>query len=196
MEVFMIVGLGNPGQKYANTRHNVGFWVVDKIAENLNIKVDKKQGQSLVQIDFWEGKKILLVKPQTFMNLSGQAVLELINFYRDQIENFIIIHDDLDLAPGYIRFKSGGGTGGHNGLKSIIQCLNSQEFDRLKIGIGRPQYPNVQDYVLTPFPKPDKEVVDLEIDRGVEGIKIWLEEGMDKAMNSYNQRKVEGNSPS
>jgi len=186
----MIVGLGNPGQRYENTRHNVGFWVIDKIAETLNVKVDKKQAQALVQTAFWDGKKVLLVKPQTYMNLSGQAVMELINFYQDQIEDFIVIHDDLDLPPGQLRFKSGGGTGGHNGLKSIIQYINSQEFDRLKIGIGRPQHPNVKDFVLTGFSKEEKESIDQEIKRAVEGIKVWMNEGIEKAMNNFNQKKA------
>jgi PTH1 family peptidyl-tRNA hydrolase len=183
----MIVGLGNPGQKYENTRHNVGFWVVDKIAEILNIKIDKKQAQALVQSTFWDGKKILLVKPQTYMNLSGQSVLQLINFYQDQIDNFIIIHDDLDLPVGKLRFKTGGGTGGHNGLKSIIQYLNSQEFDRLKIGIGRPSNNSeVKDYVLTTFTKEEKVNVEEGINNAVLGIKMWITEGIEKAMNNFN----------
>ncbi|MGI6226284.1 MAG: aminoacyl-tRNA hydrolase [Peptococcales bacterium] len=184
----MIVGLGNPGSKYNNTRHNVGFWVIDKLAEKLNVNVDKKMAQALVQTTFWDGRKLLLVKPQTYMNLSGQAVMELLNFYHDQIEDFIVIHDDLDLPPGQLRFKRGGGTGGHNGLKSIVEYLNSQDFDRLKIGIGRPRYPNVKDYVLTPFDQEEKESVDKEVIRALEGIKIWMTEGMDKAMNTFNQK--------
>jgi len=184
----MIVGLGNPGNLYENTRHNVGFWVIDKIAEKLNVKVDKKVGKALVQTSFWDGKKVLLVKPQTYMNLSGEAVLELLNYYQDQIEDLLVVHDDLDLPPGQLRFKKGGGTGGHNGLKSIVQCLNSQDFDRLKIGIGRPQHPNVKDFVLTAFSKEEKAEIDLKIERAVEGIKVWLSEGIEKAMNGFNQK--------
>lgn len=188
--MFMIVGLGNPGKAYENTRHNVGFWVIEKIAEKLNIKVDKKQGKALVQIAYWDGKKVLLVKPQTFMNLSGQAVMELLNYYQDQIEDLIIIHDDLDLPPGQLRFKKGGGTGGHNGLKSIVQYLNSQDFDRLKIGIGRPQHSDVKDFVLTGFSKEERVEVDKEVEKAVEGIKIWMLEGIDRAMNGFNQKKA------
>ncbi|KJS85667.1 MAG: peptidyl-tRNA hydrolase [Peptococcaceae bacterium BICA1-8] len=184
--MFMIVGLGNPGRKYDNTRHNIGFWVVDKIAEQLNIKIDKKQAKALVQTTFWDDKKILLVKPQTYMNLSGQSVMQLINFYQDQVENFIIIHDDLDLQVGQLRFKSGGGTGGHNGLKSIVQYTNSQEFDRLKIGISKPEYHDVVDYVLTPFTKEEKETMDLGVKRAVEGLKVWMDSGIEKAMNNFN----------
>ncbi|MFZ7104732.1 MAG: aminoacyl-tRNA hydrolase [Peptococcaceae bacterium] len=185
----MIVGLGNPGRKYAKTRHNVGFEVIDKIAGQLNIKVDKKQGQSLVQTGFWEGKKILLVKPQTYMNLSGQAVYELINFYQDQIKDFIIIHDDLDLPVGRLRFKTDGGSGGHNGIKSIVQHLHSQEFDRLKLGIGRAQFQDVKDYVLTAFSKDEEKDIMEGVAASVEGIETWLTEGMEKAMNIFNQKK-------
>ncbi|KJS23282.1 MAG: peptidyl-tRNA hydrolase [Clostridiaceae bacterium BRH_c20a] len=184
--MFMIVGLGNPGRKYENTRHNVGFWVVDKIAEQLNIKIDKKIAQAQVQTSFWDAKKILLVKPQTYMNLSGQSVMQLINFYQDQVEDFIIVHDDLDLQVGQLRFKVSGGTGGHNGLKSIIQHTNSQEFDRLKIGIGKPEYHDVENYVLTPFTKEEKDAIDLGVKRAVEGIKIWMDSGIEKAMNNFN----------
>lgn len=188
--MLMIVGLGNPGQKYENTRHNVGFWVIDKIAQQLNIKVEKKQAQSLVQTAFWEGKKILLVKPQTYMNLSGQAVQELINFYRDQIDDFIVIHDDLDLPVGQLRFKTGGGAGGHNGIKSISQHLNSQDFARLKVGIGRPGFQDVKDYVLTSFGGEEKTAILEATDGAVEGIKTWITKGIERAMNEFNQKKT------
>ncbi|NLW24190.1 MAG: aminoacyl-tRNA hydrolase [Clostridia bacterium] len=189
--MYLIIGLGNPGRKYDNTRHNVGFAVIDKISEKLNIQVDKKQAQSLVQSSFWRGKKVLLVKPQTYMNLSGQAALELINFYHDQIEDLLVIHDDLDLPVGQLRFKREGGSGGHNGLKSIIKCLNSQDFNRLKIGIGRPpEYIDVVDYVLTSFTKEEEKILSQTIRRAVDGIEEWLENGIDSAMNLYN-KKVE-----
>jgi len=189
--MYLIIGLGNPGRKYDNTRHNVGFAVIDKIAEKLNIQVDKKQAQSLVQSSFWQGKKVLLVKPQTYMNLSGQAVLELVNFYHDQIEDLLVIHDDLDLPVGQLRFKREGGSGGHNGLKSIIKYLNSQDFNRLKIGISRPpEYMEVVDYVLTSFTKEEEKILTPTIERAVDGIQEWLENGIDSAMNLFN-KKVE-----
>jgi len=187
--LFLIIGLGNPGQKYETTRHNAGFWVIDIIAQHLNIKVDKKQAQALIQSAFWDGKKVLLVKPQTYMNLSGQAVMQLINFYQDQVEDLLIIHDDLDLPVGQLRFKRGGGTGGHNGLKSIVQYLNSQDFDRLKIGIGRPsEYPDVKDHVLTPFTKEEKVSIDEAVSQSIEAVKVWIEDGVDKAMNQFNKK--------
>lgn len=130
--MYMIVGLGNPGDKYTATKHNVGFWAIDAIADEMNVLVEKKQCQALTGTGMWHGKKVLLVKPQTFMNLSGQAVIELLNYYADQIDDLLIIHDDLDLEPGMLRFKQNGSSGGHNGIKSIAQHLNSNEFDRLK----------------------------------------------------------------
>lgn len=188
--MFLIIGLGNPGAKYKATRHNVGFRVVDKIAHRLNIEVDRKANQALIQLAFWQGKKILLVKPQTYMNLSGQSVGELINYYGDQIDDLLVIHDDLDLPVGQLRFKQGGGTGGHNGLKSIIQHLNSPDFDRLKIGIDRPKGPmEVKDFVLTPFSKEEEEALEEAMEKSVDAIGLWMLEGIDKAMNIFNQKK-------
>ncbi|MFZ5945276.1 MAG: aminoacyl-tRNA hydrolase [Bacillota bacterium] len=186
----MIVGLGNPGQKYEKTRHNVGFWTIDRIAFKLDIKVDKKLGQSLVQTGVWQGKQILLVKPQTYMNLSGQACIQLLNFYQDRIKDLIVIHDDLDLPVGQLRFKKDGGTGGHNGLKSIAQHLNSHEFNRLKIGIGRPRFAEVSDYVLTAFLPEEKKAIEDAVDEAVEGIEAWIKEGIDQTMNIFNRKKA------
>lgn len=187
--MFLIIGLGNPGDKYKYTRHNVGFWVIDRIAKHLNIQVEKKEARSLIQSTFWEGKKVILVKPQTYMNLSGQAVMELLNFYHDQIEDLLIIHDDLDLPPGQLRFKNGGGTGGHNGLKSIVQYLNSPDFDRLKIGIGRPgPHLDVKDHVLTTFSQEEKVEIEEVVEKSVEAVREWLAEGINSAMNKFNKR--------
>ena len=186
--MYMIVGLGNPGKEYALTKHNVGFWVIDKIAEEMNIDVEKKQCQALTGTGFWDGKKVLLVKPQTYMNLSGQAVIQLLNYYNDKIDDIIVIHDDLDLEPGMIRFKQGGGAGGHNGIKSIASHLNSNDFDRLKLGIGRGKN-ETKDYVLTPFSAAAKAELDDAVRQAVEGTKFWLQEGIQPAMNKYNVKK-------
>ena len=183
----MIVGLGNPGEKYDLTKHNVGFWVIDAIADELQIKVEKKQCSALTQTAFWGNEKVLLVKPQTFMNLSGQAVIELLNYYADRIDDILIIHDDLDLPPGQLRFKQGGGAGGHNGIKSIASHLNSNDFDRLKIGIGRGSN-NTADYVLTPFGSENKKLVDQAVADSVNAVKTWLDEGISAAMNRFNQK--------
>lgn len=181
----MIIGLGNPGKEYAQTKHNVGFMVIDAIADQLNVAVEKKQCQALIQTANWAGQKVLLVKPQTFMNLSGQAVMELLHYYNDRIDDLLVIHDDLDLPPGQLRFKQGGGAGGHNGIKNIIAHLNSNDFDRLKIGIGRGSY-DTKDYVLTPFHGEAKQAVDGAVQTAVEAVEVWLHSGVSVAMNQYN----------
>ena len=185
----MIIGLGNPGKEYANTKHNVGFMVIDAIAKELNESVEKKQCQALTQIVNWDGEKILLVKPQAYMNLSGQSVMELLNYYNDRIDELLVIHDDLDLPPGQLRFKQGGGAGGHNGIKNIIAHLNSNDFDRLKIGIGRAKH-DTKDYVLTPFTGVDKKAIDEAVELSVGAVKMWLNEGIAVAMNKYNTKQT------
>lgn len=184
----MIVGLGNPGSKYTLTKHNVGFWVIDAIAKEMDVLVEKKQCQALTGTGLWQGKKVLLVKPQTFMNLSGQAVIELLNYYADRIDDLLIIHDDLDLLPGMLRFKQNGSSGGHNGLKSIASHLNSTEFDRLKLGIGKNKG-DAAGYVLAPFAAADKVLVDEAVQKAVEATACWLTDGMAVAMNRFNQKK-------
>lgn len=184
----LIVGLGNPGKKYENTKHNAGFWVIDRLAELMGIPVDKKSCSSLLGMGMYEGKKVLLAKPQTYMNLSGEAVIQIINYY-DNIDDLLIIHDDLDLSEGSLRFKEGGGLAGHNGLKSIAQHLHSNDFDRLRVGIGRPEHQKVVNYVLEPFVKGKQELVDQAIQDSSSGVKIWLEDGIQKAMNQFNQKK-------
>lgn len=186
--VYVIVGLGNPGKKYEKTKHNVGFWAIDKLAEKMEISVDKKNCSSILGTGIYKGKKVLLAKPQTYMNLSGEAVIQIINYY-DNLEELLIIHDDLDLAEGDIRFKSGGGLAGHNGLKSISQHLHSNDFERLRIGIGRPEQQKVVNYVLEPFNSEKKELIDKAVDLAVAGVDIWLSEGVQTAMNQYNQKK-------
>lgn len=184
----MIVGLGNPGKEYAQTKHNVGFMVIDKIAEEIGISVEKRQCQAFTQISSWAGEKILLVKPQTYMNLSGQSVIELVNYYKVEIEDIIIIHDDLDLPPGQLRFKQGGSAGGHNGIKNIIAHLNSDDFARLKIGIGRGKV-ETKDYVLTPFVRENKKLMEDAVMTSVEAVKTWMKNGITSAMNQYNGKR-------
>lgn len=186
--MYLIAGLGNPGKKYEQTRHNVGFWLVDRLASRMGITVDKKQGDALIGKGTWQGHTLLLAKPQTYMNLSGEAVVQLLHYY-DSIEGLLVVHDDLDLAEGIIRFKNGGGLAGHNGLKSIAQMLNSNDFERLRIGIGRPDRQKVASYVLEPFPPDKKVLVEEAVEEGIAGISLWLEKGIDGAMNRYNQKK-------
>jgi PTH1 family peptidyl-tRNA hydrolase len=186
----LLVGLGNPGGRYEKTRHNIGFMVVDQIALELGIAVNKKQCQALVAQGHISDEKVLLVKPQTYMNRSGEAVLELLNFYKDSISDLIIIHDDLDLEFGRIRFKADGGAGGHKGLQSIIKMLGSQDFPRLKIGIGRPpEYIAVEDYVLQEPNPSEKKLLPEVIKEAALALADWNSLGIEKSMNQYNGKK-------
>ncbi len=180
----MIVGLGNPGKKYEGTRHNVGFMVIDRLAEEWRIDVTKKEKQSLTGTGFVGREKVLLVKPQTFMNNSGQAVWALIDYYADQLDDFLIVYDDMDLPNGQLRFKQKGSSGGHNGVRSIIDHINSKQFDRLKIGIGKKE--QVIAHVLSPFSKQEREEITDAVGISVDACLCWLEHGVVEAMNRYN----------
>lgn len=183
----LLVGLGNPGSRYANTRHNIGFIVLDQIASEAGITINKKQNQALLGQGIWQGQKIMLAKPQTYMNNSGEAVLELINYYQDGLTDLLVIHDDLDLDFGRIRFKEGGGAGGHNGLKSISRLMNSPDYDRLKIGIGRnPNFMKVENYVLSDFAAEERKLLPDLLPLAVQGVIVWIQKGIKEAMNGYN----------
>ena len=186
----LLVGLGNPGVRYEKTRHNIGFMVIDRLAADIGIAVNKKQSQAVTGQGNISGEKVLLVKPQTYMNKSGDAVLELLNFYKEMIDDLIIVHDDLDMDFGRIRFKAEGGTGGHKGLQSIIRMLGSTDFPRLKVGIGRPpEFIPVEDYVLSEFSPPEKKLLPEVLEESVAGLKVWTLTGIEKSMNEYNTRK-------
>ncbi len=182
----LIVGLGNPGTAYARSRHNAGFMLLDSLAKLLNADKEKKQGKALVSAALSGAGKVLLVKPQSYMNLSGDPLWEIINFYKDRIDDMIIAHDDMDLPLGKLRFKSHGGAGGHKGLLSITSRLGSDEYDRLKIGIGRPQGIAPEVYVLQNFPAEEKSALEKTLDLGAKAILYWMEEGILKSMNKYN----------
>ena len=183
----LLVGLGNPGLRYQNTRHNVGFMVLDALAADWGIRIEKKQGSSLLGQCIFAGEKVLLLKPQTYMNRSGEAVLEALNYYREAIDDLLVIHDDLDLDAGRLRFKRDGGSGGHNGLKSITNFLNSSEYNRLKIGIGRPHgFIKTEDYVLGVFSAEERKLVTEALNKAVDGVKFWCTNGIDETMNKYN----------
>ncbi len=181
----MIVGLGNPGKEYAKTRHNIGFMAIDELAKAHGIDVSKKECQALTGKGRINGQQVLLVKPQTYMNNSGQAVGELIHYY-DTIDDFIIIHDDMDIPIGSIRFKQKGSAGGHNGLKSIIAHLNSQTFDRLKVGIGHDDKKDVVTHVLSGFNKEQAKTIEEIMSHMDEWLQYWLEHDIVATMNKYN----------
>jgi peptidyl-tRNA hydrolase, PTH1 family len=184
---FLVIGLGNPGREYRDTRHNIGFMVIDQLCKTLGVSMTKVQSKALTANGMMEGQKIILAKPQTFMNLSGQAVGGLMRFYKTPVDRLIVAHDDLDLPLGTIRLRPGGGSAGQKGMGSIIQQLGTQNFSRLRLGIGRP--PGQMDaaaYVLQRFTGSEQEVLALVLDRAVGAVRTFIQNGLDTAMNQYN----------
>lgn len=185
----VIVGLGNPGMRYAQTRHNVGFWVVDQLAETWGVRIEKEKWQSEIGEARIQGEKVILMKPLTYMNLSGQAVRPALDWLKSGVENLLVIYDDLDLAPGQIRLREKGGSGGHNGVKSLIQYLGTENFKRIKVGIGRPLPPMaVVDYVLGRFTSEQEEWVADSVERSVAAVDAWLGLPFPEVMNRFNKR--------
>ncbi|MDR0469383.1 MAG: aminoacyl-tRNA hydrolase [Peptococcaceae bacterium] len=188
----LIVGLGNPGAKYARTRHNAGFMMADLLAEFFSAGSEKKHFQALVRQADTAAGRILLVKPQSYMNLSGDSLGDLLHYYNDAVEGFLVVHDDLDMPLGRLRFKIDGGSGGHKGLKSITSRMGTDRYDRLKLGIGRPPaLMAVEAYVLQAFSDNEKKIFDLVLAKGVEGIRCWLTDGIVNAMNRYNAENLD-----
>ena len=184
---FLIVGLGNPGREYRSTRHNAGFMVIDALCEAFSVRLSRLQSKALVGTGVFDGKKIILAKPQTFMNLSGQAVSSLMRFYKIPLGQLLVIHDDLDLPVGTLRMRPGGGSAGQKGLTSIIGQLGTEEFPRLRIGIGRPPgQMDPVDYVLEDFWGSEKELLPHLLLRAVEAVKDYLQFGLEHAMNGFN----------
>jgi PTH1 family peptidyl-tRNA hydrolase len=186
-DIYLIVGLGNPGSKYENTRHNIGFRCIDSLAAKHGLTVAKLEQRALVGGGSIAGKRVLLAKPQTFMNVSGDSVGPLAHFYKIPTEQILIICDDLDIPFGTLRLRKSGSSGGQNGMKHILQRLGTQDINRIRVGIGRPPgRMNPADYVLTPF-KGEEEIGAVEmIDRAIKATETWLTEGIDAAMNRYN----------
>jgi PTH1 family peptidyl-tRNA hydrolase len=185
----LVVGLGNPGKKYAKTKHNVGFLVVDEIGEKVGIELNKKKFKGIYGEGAVNGGKLLLLKPETFMNLSGEAVSSIKNFYDIPTDNIIVVHDEMDLGLGIIRIKSGGGSAGHNGIKSIISRIGSEDFKRVRIGIGKPLVKDEgADHVLKGFKGDQDKIIQDTIVRAAEAVLCIMSEGLEKAMNKYNTR--------
>lgn len=185
---WLIVGLGNPGDKYENTRHNVGFMTVDILAERLRIPVQKLKYKALTNTAELGGQKVLLMKPVTYMNLSGEAVRQAADFYKIHPERVLVISDDVSLPVGKLRIRAGGSAGGHNGLKNIIAQLGSDRFPRVKIGVGEKPHPDydMADWVLSKFSGEDKKAIDAAILRAADAVECLLKEGPDRAMNRFN----------
>lgn len=188
--LFAIIGLGNPGKAYANTRHNVGFNAIDLLASRNNIKINKIKFKSVCGEGIIAGKKILLMKPHTYMNNSGMAVLDLYNFYKLPTENIIVVVDDIDIEFGTIRIKKKGSAGSHNGLKSIIYHLQTENFPRIKIGIGnKKEGQDLADFVLSQFTKDERVDIDQAIEKAALAVETILQYDIDKAMNEFNRRE-------
>ncbi|MDD4169638.1 MAG: aminoacyl-tRNA hydrolase [Desulfotomaculaceae bacterium] len=186
----LIVGLGNPGREYSQTRHNIGFMVIDRLALALNVRVEKKMLKSLVGQGQINGEKVIFVKPQTYMNLSGEAVGALLNWFRLTASDLLVVYDDLDLPPGKLRIRSGGGSGGHKGVQSIIQMIGTESFARMRVGIGRPVVPGFEttDYVLGNISGSEVQVYDEVLNLAPEAVFCLVREGIERAMNLYNGR--------
>ena len=183
----LIVGLGNPGREYRDTRHNVGFMAVDRFCEMQGVRLGKVKFQAIIGETRIGVEKVILAKPQTFMNLSGNAVASVVRFYKIALENVLVVHDDLDLPFGTLRLRPGGGAGGQKGLQSTIDRLGTQQFPRMRIGIGRPSgQMDAAAYVLQKFGSADQEELDMILRRAAEAIEIFVREGLDSAMNRFN----------
>lgn len=185
--MYLIVGLGNPESEYSGTRHNMGFDVINLISEKYNIPVEKEKFKGIVGNGLIEGKKVILLKPQTFMNLSGESLIEAMNFYKIDKEKLIVIYDDMDIEPENIRIRKSGSAGGHNGMKSIIEHLNTLDFCRVRVGIGKPN--EIQDkinYVIGKVPKDEHEKLEKGIKKAEEAVIEIVKNGVDTAMNKFN----------
>lgn len=184
----VIVGLGNPGKQYENTKHNIGFITLDQLAEQHGIKINKIKHKALVGEGIIAGRKVLLVKPQTFMNLSGQSVREVVSYYHVELEDLLVIYDDVDLPLGSLRIRSKGSAGSHNGMKSILYDLQEDGFPRIRIGIGAERRMDLASYVLGNFDKEDREPMKQAVYRAAAAVERYLAEGIEAAMSEYNTK--------
>ncbi|MBZ0290975.1 MAG: aminoacyl-tRNA hydrolase [Anaerolineae bacterium] len=186
-ELYLIVGLGNPGRKYEATRHNVGWHVLDEVARRYDLRFDKTEKKAITASGVIENKRVLLAKPQTFMNLSGEAVRGLVDFYKIDLSHILVIYDDLDLPLGTLRLREGGSAGGQNGIKSVIQHLGTKDFNRVRFGIGRPPgRMGAVDYVLQAF-NGDEAILAREVaEKAADAVALWLREGIEMTMSRYN----------
>ena len=194
-ETYLIAGLGNPGPNYENTRHNAGFQVIDSIARSHGLSPDLNKWEALYcRASLW-GARIILVKPQTYMNLSGKALARFADFFKISPSNILVVHDDIDMSPGRVKLVATGGPGGHNGIRSLIQCLGTKDFFRLKYGIGRPGQNGVhaempvERFVLTPFSADEQKLLDERMSVLNEGIQAFVTSGAQQAMNILNAVK-------
>lgn len=189
--MYIIAGLGNPGSQYANTRHNVGFMAVDRLAEKHDVTIDRHKFQSLTAQCLIDGQKVLLMKPLTYMNNSGEAIAEAAAYFKIPPEHIIVFSDDINLKPGTMRIRRSGSAGGHNGLKSIIECVGSDQFPRIRIGIGdrKRSQMSLADFVLSHFSEEDRKVLEEPLDNAGSAAELILKDDITEAMNRYNRSK-------
>ena len=190
---FLIAGLGNPGREYRETRHNIGFMLIDRLSQAMAIPVGKVQSKALTGSGKFAGQRVILVKPQTYMNLSGQAISSLARFYKVPVGQILVAHDDLDLPLGTLRLRPGGGSGGQKGIASTIEQMGTADFPRMRMGIDRP--PGQMDaaaYVLQSFNAKEQEFVTAVLDRAVKAVQVFIERGLETAMNQFNGAAKEG----
>lgn len=185
--MYVIVGLGNPGKQYNKTRHNVGFDVIDMLAKEYGISVTKIKHKALIGEGRIGTEKVLLVKPQTYMNLSGETLIDIYNYYKVDLENIVVIYDDIDLDVGKLRIRKKGSAGTHNGMRSIVKCLGSTEFPRVRVGVSKPMPgQNLADFVLSRFRKEEADDLSMGLEKACNAVDCIIRENLDLAMNKYN----------
>lgn len=190
--MYIIAGLGNPTKEYDKTRHNAGFLAIDALADKYHIDVSEKKHKALCGRGAIEGQKVVLMKPQTFMNLSGESIRAAVDFYKVDPEDIIIIYDDISLEPGQLRIRLKGSAGGHNGIKNIIAHLGTQEFPRIKVGIGaKPPRMDLADYVLSRFSRGEQKLMDDAFKEAADAAVMMMTDGAERAMNHFNTKKKE-----
>lgn len=188
---FLLVGLGNPGRQYEKTRHNVGFMTMNRLAAHLGENFSKLESKALIAKCTYQEQRLVLAKPQTYMNLSGKAVSSLLRYYKIPLSNLLVAYDDVDLPLGTLRIRPGGGSAGQKGMQSIVEQLGTEDFSRLRLGIGRPPgRMEAADYVLQEFRRDEAEALDLVLDAATQAILTFVSGGLDKAMNLYNSRNT------
>lgn len=190
--MFLVAGLGNPGRDYAGTRHNIGFRVLDMLSSRLDTTITKPLFKSYTGRAVLSGKTVILAKPQTYMNLSGNSVAALMNWFKIPAPGLVVVFDDIDLPPGKIRIRARGGHGGHRGLESVIQMMGTGNFPRVRIGVGRPAHPgqDVADWVLGRFSDDEEQLVGQAAERAVEAVMAIIRDGVETAMNRFNRDSV------
>ena len=191
--MYIIAGLGNPDRQYEGTRHNVGFDVIDRLSDKYDIAVDTKKNRALIGKGIIEGQKVILAKPQTYMNLSGESIRGLVDYYKiDEEHELIVIYDDINLGVGQLRIREKGSAGGHNGIKNIISCLGTQVFPRIRVGVGeKPARYDLADYVLGHFSKAERELMSEGYDHAVPAVRMILSGRIGDAMSEFNRKKKE-----